>query len=123
MRRFAVVIGFISLSLYANQMVQVSQTYYDAEKDLLEVKISYTGGCIEHQFSMQLLGCVLSKTDHIGLMNICDAQIADVTTEEDQCKSIVTRTLQVSLRGLSGEARPNLIGFNHTNVVFVSNKG
>jgi hypothetical protein len=120
---FIGVMGLVSLSLWANQTVQVNETHYNAEKDLLEVKISYRGGCIEHQFSMQLVGCVLSKTDHIGLMNICDAEITDVTTEEDQCKSIVTRTLQVSLRGLSAEVRPSLIGFNQTNVVFVSNKG
>ncbi len=123
MRKFAVVIGLMSLSLWANQIVQVSETRYNTENDVLEIKIAYLGGCIEHTFSMQLLDCVVSKTENIGYMNICDAQISDITQEEDECQSIVTRTLQVSLKALQGQMRPNLIGFNDTNIVFVSNKG
>ena len=123
MRMFWVLINLMSLSLWANQAVLVSGAHYNPEKDLIEVTISYVGGCIEHRFSMEFIDCIVSKTENIGMMNICDAQITDLTTEHDQCQSIVTRTLQVSLGELNGESRPHLIGFNHSNVVFVSNKG
>ncbi|MES2504746.1 MAG: hypothetical protein V4534_07705 [Myxococcota bacterium] len=117
--------AFIVLALVLSNFcfaVEVIQTSYNANTDMLEVEVQYVGGCVEHRFQMNILECVLSKTPNMGLINICDAQIMDVTRELDSCESIVRKTLRVQLTSLSGPARPDLLGFNHTNVVLVPKK-
>ena len=103
--------------------LEVIGTIYHPEDDLLEVHITYVGGCIEHEFQMEITQCVLSKTNNTGFMNICDGQITDITQEHDSCTTTVTRTIIVPLHMIAEEQRPDLLGFNNSNVVLLVKRG
>ncbi|MEI6804926.1 MAG: hypothetical protein WCK49_00275 [Myxococcaceae bacterium] len=118
MKIFAALLLLISGSVSA---LQVTNVVYNQQLDQLEVQVLYNGGCFEHRFEMNLVNCEISNTQNIGVVNVCDAKIIDVTGKEDRCQAMIKRQLNISLSGLSNEVRPVLVGFE-SGVVLVPRK-
>jgi hypothetical protein len=119
MKMFMVLGLLLSGSVFA---LQVTGVQYNHKLDQLDIEVQYTGGCFEHRFAMRLLNCSISKTESIGVVNVCDAHIIDITEQEDLCQSEIKRRLTVSLVGLSDDARPVVIGFE-SGIVLIPKKG
>lgn len=119
MKMFAMLFLLLSSSAFA---LQVTSALYNQKLDQLDIEVQYTGGCFEHRFEMRLLNCALSRTENIGVVNVCDAHIVDVTETEDRCKAEIKRHLTVSLVSLSGDVRPIVIGFE-SGIVLIPKKG
>jgi len=65
--------------------------------DILKVKVSYSGGCIEHTFDIIWGGeILLSYPCQIGLILTHDAN-------GDQCEANITETLEIDLNKLVGD--------------------
>ena len=118
MNRLALYFLLLSSSAFA---LQVTSVNYNQQADQLEVQVQYTGGCFEHRFGMNLENCALSRTTNIGVVNVCDGVIIDVTDQNDDCKALIKRQLTVSLASLSGNDRPVLMGFE-SGIVLVPKK-
>lgn len=118
MRMFALLLLLSSGSVFA---LQVTGAVYNQQADQLEIQVQYMGGCFEHRFEMHLVNCALSRTENIGIVNVCDGAIVDVSDKEDRCQVVMRRQLNVSLQSLSGDVRPVLMGFE-SGVVLVPKK-
>lgn len=119
MKLFVVSLLMLSSSVFA---LQVTSVVYDASMDLLELQVQYTGGEFEHHFEMHLMNCSLSRTQNMGVVNVCDGKIIDLTAPGDRGQSVVKRQLNVSLTSLSSDARPIVIGFE-SGIVLIPKKG
>lgn len=109
----------VSSSAFA---LQVIGSVYNAQTDILELQVQYTGGDFEHRFEMHLNNCALSRTENIGTVNVCDGHIVDLTGPGDRGQSVVKRQLNVSLASLSSDVRPIVIGFE-SGIVLIPKKG
>ena len=56
-------------------------------------------------------------------MKFCDAQISDVTVDTDPCQGDVIGIIEVQLNSIDENHRPDLLGFNHSNVVLLPKRG
>lgn len=119
MRVFLLSFLMISSSLFA---LEVTEVVYNKDSDRIEIQVEYLGGCFEHDFELRLENCALSRTENIGTVNVCDANIVDTTNREDRCQAVIKRHLNVSLASLSEDVRPVLIGFE-SMVVLIAKKG
>ncbi len=101
--------------------LQVTHAAYNQPADQLEIQIQYQGGCFEHRFELHLVNCALARTENNGLVNICDANVVDITGVEDRCQTPMKRQLVVPLATVGATLRPILAGFE-SGVVLVPKK-
>jgi len=78
---FAVALLFVSVTANA---AQVKSATYNAYEDLIELEVQYSGGCHEHQFTLELGGCAESYPAQIH------AKLID-QSEVDACDAIMFR--------------------------------
>ena len=64
---------------------------YDVDREVLQLEVEYTGGCYEHDFSLEISEFCLQ-----GWPVVCDAVLVD-HTEEDSCKMLVRETVEFEM--------------------------
>lgn len=71
---------------------EVLDAKIDAAGENIEVTVSYGGGCFEHQFKLQMGGCLESYPVQ------CAAKVVDVTKEVDICEAIIMKKVTFNLK-------------------------
>lgn len=69
----------------------IERASYKDREGVIEIGVSYSGGCATHRFHLEIGGCF--ETDPM----ICEgAQLFDLTTD-DGCKANIRETIKISL--------------------------
>jgi hypothetical protein len=86
------------------------------EDDILKIKVSYSGGCKNHQFSL------VTKKDFQNMKNIHEINLQLFhNSNKDNCKKIVTEELFFNLLPLKTKLQKENIDQKDINLVLIIN--
>ena len=86
------------------------------EDDILKIKVSYSGGCKKHQFSL------VTKKDFQNMKNIHEINLQLFhNSNKDNCKKIVTEELFFNLLPLKTKLQKENIDQKDINLVLIIN--
>lgn len=90
-------VGFVlMLAVQANALV-MNWTHYDAKTQELRLNMTYTGGCMDHEFSLLMDPCQEDGTA---------ARLID-SGGDDTCKEIITSTATIDMS--SYQCKPGVL--------------
>jgi hypothetical protein len=90
----AIVLSFTACTAFG---AEITGGRMNAEKGVIEVDVRYGGGCEDHDFRIEMQGCL--ETYPVQ----CNAKLVDLT-QDDFCEAMISRTIEFSLEkeGLAG---------------------
>ena len=92
MKHLLLALAFLTTASHA---VEVKRAAYDAKADTIEIDVVYSGGCEEHEFTLDLGPCM--ETYPMQLR----AKLVDHNTT-DFCDAIIGRTISLPASSVEG---------------------
>lgn len=87
------ILGLLCVSVLSisAQATTVQGARVDEVNKIIEVDVSYGGGCVAHEFKLKVNAC--QETFPVG----CSVTVIDTTTEVDMCEAYISKTIKFSM--------------------------